>query len=75
MNLEDAKFYVINSTSIGITFTNIDVTVKILVGVVALIYGVGKLLEQRKEHKHNALKRHAENVQIKQKLKETVTRD
>ena len=75
MNLEDAKFYVINSTGLGVAFTDIDITVKILIGIVTLTYGIGKLLEQRKEYKHNALKRHAENVQIKQQLKEEVTRD
>ena len=73
MDLEDVKFYAINSTGLGVAFTDIDVTFKILVGIVTLTYGVGKLLEQIKQHKHNALKRHAENVQIKQKLKETVT--
>jgi hypothetical protein len=75
MNLEDAKFYAINSTGLGVAFTDIDITIKILVGIVTLTYGVGKLLEQIKEHKHNALKRQAENVQIKQKLKEADTRD
>jgi hypothetical protein len=75
MNLEDAKFYAINSTGLGVAFTDIDITIKILVGIVTLTYGIGKLLEQIKEHKHNALKRQAENVQIKQKLKEADTRD
>ena len=75
MTFEDVKFYAVNSTGIGVTFTDIDITVKILIGIVALIYGVGKLLEQRKQYKHNALKRHIENVQIKQKFKEEVTRD
>ena len=74
MNLDDLKFYAINSTGLGVMIANLNELMTFVVGIATLIYAVSRVVEQRKEHKHNELKRQ-QDVQIKQKLKEATTRD
>ena len=66
MNLEDLKFYAINSTGLGVMISNMNVLMSFVVGIATLIYAINKVIEQRKQYRHNELKR-KQDVQIKQK--------
>ena len=66
MNLDDLKFYAINSTGLGVMISNMNVLMSFVVGIATLIYAVSRVIEQRKQYKHNELKRQ-QDVQIKQK--------
>ena len=57
MNTDDIKLIAFNSLGIGVTFTDIEVGFKIVLMITSLWYAISRVIEQRKQHKMNDLKR------------------
>ena len=51
MNMQDLKIWLINTFSFGVTLTNIDITLKILLVIVTLGYTINKWYILRKNNK------------------------